>query len=95
MDFNDMQKATTLAAEKQIIQRALETFDAGGRIVAVIIGHQPAPGEPQRPPMMMGSPVPTAYIDYPPQMVDAIKAAFNSRLTVITEELSKLGITGI
>lgn len=93
MDFADIQKAQGLVNEKQAIQRALQLFDEGGRIVQIGLGRQPTSDAA---PMGMGFVmVPTAYIDYPQQMVDAIKTAFQGRVTAITDELTKLGVTGM
>lgn len=94
MDFKDIQKVNALNNEKQTIQRALEAFAQGGRIVAMSVGQVSTEDDP-RPPMMMGVAVPTAYIEYPAQMVDAIKQSFHDRLWAIGEELGKLGITGM
>lgn len=96
MDVKDIAKVNALSGEKRAIQVALETFDAGGRIVAISVGHAPVEGELPRPTaLIMGGAVPTMYIDYPPQMVDSIKMSFRTRLSAITDELEELGVTGV
>lgn len=96
MDVADIQTVTQLSQEKQSIQTALDSLASGGRINAMVVG-PPAPTSAMpfggRP--FGGVSVPTAYIEYPPQMVEAIKTAFEGRLHVIEDELTKLGVTGM
>lgn len=97
MEFADIQNVNILSAEKIAIQRALMLFDAGGRIVEMAISPPEAPQGTEITPVPMGASVrvPTRYIQYPAQMVDAIKLALDGRLVEIEAELGKLGVTGM
>lgn len=95
MDFADIQKVNILSQEKAAIQEAMSKLDAGGRIVAMTVGPDGDRSEATLGLRWIGTTVPTAYIDYPAQMVDAIKTAFQGRLRTIQEELTKLGVTGV
>ena len=86
-----MEKANQLVRERRSIQQAMEAFDSGGRILAITVGQPPPEGIP----FPTGPMVSTQHIDYPPQMVDAIKEAFTTRQGQISEELAKLGLTGV
>lgn len=99
VDLANIPQATALANEKQSITTALDNLEKGGRIVAMRIAPKPpeqpegAPPAPTFP--MMGVEVPTASIDYPPQMVTSIKQALSQRRDAIAKELADLGITGM
>jgi hypothetical protein len=94
MNYNDIQKINGLVAERRSIVTALASFDRGGRIVGMTVGMPPPEGHPT-PPVAMGAQVNTQYINYPPGMVDSIKAAFATRQQQITQELAQLGVTGV
>lgn len=94
MNFNDIQKVNALLQEKTSINRALDLLKGEGRINAMIIG-LPQSTDISLPSLMAGVTVPTAYIEYPSQMVDAIKSAFQDRQQKIVDELEDLGITGL
>lgn len=94
MNYGDVQRVNQLVNEKQAIQRAIANFDAGGRIVSMSIA-QPQNGGAFPVPLAAAATVTTNYIEYPPQMVTAIKAALDGRVKAIEAELNQLGITGI
>lgn len=96
MDFKNIQKAQHLSLEKAAIQEATMIFDQGGSIVSMGLAPKPMdmPGGMSMPRMPTVN-VPTEYIEYPPQMVDAIKSAFTARLTAIDNELKQIGVTGV
>ena len=96
MDYNNIQKAQQLSGEKRAIQAALLVFNQGGTIVEMGLAPKPMenPGGMIMPRMPTVN-VPTEYIQYPEQMVEAIKTAFTSRLTAIDNELKQLGVTGV
>ena len=91
MDLADIQQVNILSTEKQAILDAITIMDEGGRIVAMTVA---APTD-LRNPLVAGVTVPTRDITYPPQMVDAIKIAFDARLHAIEDELTNLGVTGM
>lgn len=99
VDLADVPQMTMLVGEKQSINIALDNLEQGGRIVGMRIAPKPPEqleGEPPRPVFsMMGVEVPTVSIDYPPQMVDAIKQALTQRRDAIAKELSDMGVTGM
>lgn len=82
VDRNDLGRVQTLYAENGDIGQALANFEAGGGIVRMTIG----PTEVT---------IDTTDIEYPPQMVEAIKAVLMQRQHAIVEELEKLGLTGV
>lgn len=94
MDLDDIEKVNELSREKQAIDAAQEMLDRGGRIIAMTVSNAPPPSG-RMAPFMSGVAVPTGYIEYPPQMVDAIKTSFAARRQVIEQELAKLGVTGV
>lgn len=99
VDIADVPQVNALTGEKQAISAALDNLEQGGRIVAMRIAPKP-PEQPEgAPPMptfpMMGVEVPTASIDYPPQMVTSIKQALTQRREAIAKELAGMGVTGV
>lgn len=81
VDRADLTTVNNLIAESQMITRAINNFDEGGRITAFVVG-----------PDLVS--IPSGYIPYPPQMVDTIKQAISERRDQIQQELSELGLTG-
>jgi len=92
--LSDLQRANQLASEKRSLLMAIESFDHGGVILSMTVGPRP-PDDAPFSPRPMGLPVPTETLDYPPQMIEQIKAKFNARLHEIEHELTGLGITDI
>ena len=95
VDLADVPQMQALVGEKQSISMALDNLKQGGKIVAMEIA-PPQPEQPEGAPPMpppFGARVPTTEIDYPPQMVTGIEAAFEARLKEIADELAKLGVT--
>ena len=92
VDFAHLSDATALMNEITNIGTALDNFDAGGRIIAMTISG-PQTGDTPNPTTSIA--IPTAFIDYPPQMVDAIRAALDARRDEITQQLSDLGVTNV
>lgn len=89
----DIDTANQLIREHRHLGLALGYFDDGGRIVGMTVA-----GPAQR--FGRGNLAPTIAIstydiDYPPQMVEAIKTALQARQGAIIDELSALGVTGI
>lgn len=94
VDISDLQKAMMLSSEKQTIAMALEQLDRDGIILSMSIGPKPAPGQPSFP-GMGGIQVDTSRMDYPAQMVEAIKGNLHQRQDEIEQELQGLGVTGV
>lgn len=89
VDFAQIPTANALMSELQRVSAGLDNLEKGGRI----IGMQIAMADPPE-----GS-VPSVYvstegIDYPPQMIEAIKAALTARRTAVAKELADMGVTG-
>lgn len=90
MELVDLERANALAMQKMVILRALENFDNGGVIISLTISAEP-PSEnwvPER----MAAIVSTIGMNYPPQMVEAIKGSLESRRDAIAEELEEMGV---
>jgi hypothetical protein len=94
VDVSDLQKVAALNGERDMIGRALTAFDQGGRIIGVTIGN-PNPDNNPAPPWEYTSQISTEYMQYPQQMVDAIKSFLHQREEQIDSELQGLGVTGI
>lgn len=92
MNVSDIQKANMLSQEKAAIQTAADYLRRGGRIMVMNVGSPSLPPEDAAL-ITMSVSVPTSYIEYPPQMVTAIQAAFQTRLQAIQDELTTLGVT--
>jgi len=97
VDRADLQRASMLYEELRTIDMALANFDAGGAIVAMTV----SAGEETFPPTGPGPggprttvTVPTGALQYPQQMVDAIKAQFEARKNAVAQELTSVGVTG-
>jgi len=93
MEYSNINQVNRLVQERRSITAALASFDQGGRIIAMSVG-QPPPADQPMPALFGGAQVNTAFIDYPPAMVEAIKAALTARQGAITNELAQLGVTG-
>ena len=91
---SDLAKVNRLNEEYQNITRAIENLDGGGRIVTMVIS-APQPENGNGFPMGQAAVVPTQYINYPDQMIDAIKHAVDARMHEIRDELASLGVTGL
>lgn len=88
----DVSKVNTLYTELRQIEQALTVFGSGGGIVAMTVGK--AVQEPGVAPTLPVS-VSTVGIDYPAQMVDAIRDALTARVAAINGELQELGVTDL
>lgn len=93
MDFTDIQTVNELAREDEAITRAIDVLDHGGRIVSMTVSTEPGAAVASGTPMV-GAIIPTTHISYPPQMVDAIKSALTARQHEISDEMTKMGVTG-
>lgn len=94
VDIARFQSAAVLVDEYKALGIALDNLERGGRIVAMSIAG-PVPELPEgapEPPPDPGATVPTRSIDYPPQMVTAIRAALEQRRGEIAQELTDLGV---
>lgn len=80
---SDISRATALNQELTNIRTALHSFDREGRIVRMTVV------APTVPPVLLD----TTAMDYPSQMVAAIRAALSARETAINQELAKMGVT--
>lgn len=78
------------------LTRAIQTFDAGGRIVSMQVATFYSPPEApdiEVPDSMIQ--VETMDIAYPSQMVEAIRSALADKRRIIVAELAELGVTGL
>ena len=91
VDRSNLSEVNDLYTELTVIEQAFRNLDAGGTIVNVTIGGGPPDEMPYNPWVS----VPTTYMTYPPQMVDAIKAAMTARRQQLESKLAELGLTGI
>lgn len=71
--------------ERAAIEQGIDNLNEGGRITQIMIGGQ----------MLPVAIVPTAYMEYPPQMNDEIIRLLELRLAEIDTELTALGVTGV
>jgi len=85
VDRSDLPAVQRINNELIAIEQATENFDHGGRIVNMSIGG---------PEGAIQVVVPTLYMEYPPQMVEAIKSLFYARKDELRQELEALGVTG-
>lgn len=101
VDVSDLAKANELNAELSRINAALGLFDGGGRIVSITIADASMPAPPSIPvPIDSAGPVlfvtvQTSFMDYPAQMVEAIKSMLAVREEEVANEMSGLGLTGV
>lgn len=75
--------------EYQQVTRVLRAFEVGGRITNMTVSTVHDPNDPQ--PGMSGS-IWTADMDYPPQMIEAIKANLMERQKKIADDLKAVGV---
>lgn len=75
--------------EYEQIMRVIQCFDAGGRITGVTVSTSP-----NVMPALFGN-ISTIDMDYPPQMIDAIKAVLQERRKKLADELVEIGVTGL
>lgn len=94
VDRTNLSEVNDLYQEMTAIEQAIINFDAGGQIVQMTVsGISPdAHDLPYQQPWVS---VPTTHISYPPQMVQAIKAALEDRRKELEARLDELGLTGI
>jgi hypothetical protein len=92
MDPANIRRAAELYAEMRQIERAVEVIDANGTIIAVTLESADLHPDPDSP-IHVTITVPTEGLQYPPQMVAAIKAQLEERRTAINHELSDIGVT--
>jgi hypothetical protein len=88
VDLSDVARMNRLMSELEQIGQAIALFNLGARIMNITVGRV----MDVVPPSVT---VDTSYIQYPPQMIDAIKAAFTARENEIRAELTKYGVTGV
>ena len=106
VDIADLSDVGVLYQELRSIRVAVENFDLGGRIVQMTVsgGQNPVPdpmpdwqpGQGRPPwaiPPRQSVTVNTEYIEYPTQMVDAIRAAFDQHEQEILQRLAELAVT--
>lgn len=93
VDRNNLQQVNMLYAEASMIESALQGFDNGGRIVEMSVSPGPLPEGADVIMRPSGIPVSTVHIDYPPQMVDAIRQQLAARHDAIESELRALGLS--
>lgn len=93
MDLNNIPQVSGLWQNYMATKAALDGFDHGGRIVMMQVTSGP-PAPPDHPPTPAAW-VPTVDIDYPPQMVDGIKAVLKARCDEIIKKLTDMGVTGL
>lgn len=91
VDRADLNRITMLYQQRRSIQLALGNLAGGGRIVQIAIDPPPSAGPPE-----MHGPVSisTSSMEYPQQMVEAIRSELQKRLDEIDRELGDLGVTG-
>lgn len=95
MPADTIQQLQAMTMEWTQISAAIEAFGReGARIVSMTIS---APGEGVTGPETVPRPaifaaVPTQHIEYPEQMVEAIKAALQRRKTEIESDLKGMGV---
>lgn len=95
MDFANIPQLGALMSEHQRIVSGLDNLGKGGRIVAMQIAMAARPPElPEQAPMPTVV-VSTDQMEYPPQMVEAIKAALAVRRDAIAAQLTEMGVTGV
>ena len=93
VDKAGIENATHLLTEHRRLVQALDHFANGGRIMAMTVaGRSRRFGRGN---LMPSISVSTEDIDYPPQMVEAIKTALQARRQRILDELAGMGVTGI
>lgn len=97
VDHTNLRQVNLLYGELNSLDAVEKAFDNGGVIVSMEISPGPlpesTPENPQPPPF--GIRVQTSGIEYPPQMIDGIKAQLSNRRHHIEEELQSLGLTGV
>jgi hypothetical protein len=84
MDSANIQRAAVLYQEMQQIDLAVKVIDADGTITAVTLTSA-----------TLGNvfvAIPTEGLQYPPQMIAAIKAQLEERRSAINYELAELGV---
>lgn len=101
--LSDLATINRLTNEVRRIDLALKAFAEGGRIVAMTVGVIPpdidlGPTSSFDPLVFFesagtGASVSTVHIDYPAQMVEAIRIALHARMEAIADELKGLGFT--
>jgi hypothetical protein len=83
-----MPEMVDLLRDFEQVTRVIRAFEEGGRIMSIFVsttGSSPIPA--------ISGLVSTADIDYPPQMVTAIKTALVERQANIAAELAGMGVT--
>lgn len=91
VERTDLQRVNALYAELSGIARGLQVIDQGAEIISVIFAIRSDSDSPWRSPTT----VRTEHMDYPPQMVEAIKQFMYQREDQIASELSNLGLQGV
>lgn len=90
VDTTSLSQINQLYAELNAITQTNAMLDEGGRIIGLTVGKQ---SDSEPPYWQFTSAINTEYMQYPPTMVEAIKAFMTSRKQTIESELSDLGIT--
>lgn len=87
VDLTDITRATMLNGELDAVERALDLFSGGARIVSLTLMSDQAPWR--------SADVNTSAMPYPPQMVETIKGFLSQRAAEIRQQLGELGVTGV
>lgn len=90
VERTDLLRATGLYQQSQEIKRSLDVMDRKGTITAVTIT-VPSPEDVRDPD---AATVSTIGLQYPPQMIEAIRTQLEARLHAIDDELASLGVSG-
>lgn len=88
MNRTDLPQATSLYQRAVEIEEALGVIDRAGTITAVTITPKEATGEGVGERI-----VSTIGLQYPPQMIEAIRTQLEERLAAINHELADLGVS--
>lgn len=94
MDLTQVPQINAKVSEYQRTVAALDNLAKGGRIAAFMVA-APAAQLPPDAPSNMPPPavmITTEYIDYPPQMTEAIKAILAARRDQLDKELTDVGV---
>lgn len=91
VDRTNLSEVNDLYSELEVIEQGFKNLDAGGSILNVTLGGGPMDVMPYNPAVT----IPTTYMTYPPQMLDAIRSMMAVRRTELERRLEELGLTGI
>lgn len=96
VDQSDLAKVTQLNAERNTIMFTLDLLHEDGRVINMTVGKpgRDEDGEVIPNSWILSFSVNTEYMEYPPQMKDAIMDFLGQRCIDIGNELSSMGLTG-